>query len=290
MEAPVGFAHPPDLDLAMTSDAPPKQTVNGTEAIRMDEQAAALPRYQDQQTDPDLGAAYSEASALVSLQPGGRQGDDSFPVLKAFQDYLEAERIRSSQRTTMLTAIFATIVVVILITFGLIWHSAIQSARERETMLLQMALAGKGQQPVVNVAAPAPAEPAEDTAAIVAAAVSKAQADQAALFAEKLESMTKLVATIQQDNANMKAALAKNTEPAPVAKQPAPVAKAAPVVKPAPAAKAAPAKTTAKAKPVLAIPTVPPPPSPQGFASGSFGVRIPKEPNPLPWRIYMPMK
>ena len=270
----------------MTPDAPPKQPVNGTEAVRMDDPDTALPRYTEGNSTER--GNYSEASALVALRSGSQQGNDSFPVLKALQDYLEAERVRSRQRTTMLSCIFAGIIVIILITFGLIWHSIVQSGHEREAMLLQVALANKGQTPAVNVEVPAPAQSKnENTAALVATAVAKAQADQAALFAEKLDTMNKLVASIQQDNAKMKAELGKRptaASPKPIAKKPQPTT-AAKTVK-----TAAKPKSTAKEPSILSIPTVPPPPSPKGYASGSFGVRLPKEPNPLPWRIYMPMK
>ena len=278
----------------MKSDVPPKQPVNGTEAIRMDDEDTPFSRFPG--NDMPHAGQYGEASALVALQSGSPLGNSSFPVLKAFQDYLEAERVRSRQRTAMLTCIFAAIIVVILVTFGLIWHSVDRNSREREAMLWQVAIANK-ESPAVKAESPEE-KPAENTSELVAAAVAKAQADQAALFSEKFETMTKLIETVQNDNIQLKKALAKKSA-AGKSVQAAPTRASAPVAKrhPAHATKQAPAvkkiarkQPVAKPAPVLVVPTVPPPPTPDGFASGSLGVRIPKEPNPLPWRIYMPMK
>lgn len=261
----------------------------------MDDANAALPRFTEQNASD--ANSYGEASALVALHSDANPGGESFPVLKAFQDYLEAERIRSRQRTTMLTVIFASIIAIVLVTFGLIWHSSIQSSREREAMLWKIAMEVKSQPAAPQVMVPA--QPKEDTKAVVAEAVTKAQADQAALFADKLDQMNKLVAKIQDDNTKLQKALDNRANtPAPVANKPSKIststAKHSPPpqkAKASPKGKAAqPVQHKKKAKTILSIPTVPPPPAPKGYASGSYGIRIPKEPNPLPWHIYTPMK
>lgn len=91
----------------MSQNIPPKQTVTGTAGT----------------VDPAFGKASADATdepgALVSIHNAALHANpDSFPVLKAFQDYLETERKRARQRLIMLSAFFAILLVVVM--FGLI--------------------------------------------------------------------------------------------------------------------------------------------------------------------------
>ena len=78
-------------DTHMTANIPPKQTVTGSPAA----------------ADPAFGQPYAAPSdppgALVSIHNAALHANpDSFPVLKAFQDYLETERQRARQRLILL--------------------------------------------------------------------------------------------------------------------------------------------------------------------------------------------
>ena len=101
------------------SDVPPKQPVTGTDSVRMDT-GASLPPYQGANADTDpvpvtpasSGAGMSASAALVSMHNAASQaGGDAFPVLKAFQDYLESERQRARRRMTTLSVVFAVVIV-----------------------------------------------------------------------------------------------------------------------------------------------------------------------------------
>jgi len=88
----------------MTANIPPKQTVTGSPAA----------------ADPAFGQPYAAPSdppgALVSIHNAALHANpDSFPVLKAFQDYLETERQRARQRLILLSAFFAVLLITVII-------------------------------------------------------------------------------------------------------------------------------------------------------------------------------
>ena len=95
------------------SDIPPKQPVSGTASARVDS-AYGFPPLSQAEPSPDLDAT----GALVSLHHAASQaGTDSFPVLKAFQEYLESERRRARRRVALVSALFAGILVFVIAVF-----------------------------------------------------------------------------------------------------------------------------------------------------------------------------
>jgi len=91
------------METDMTSNIPPKQTVGetlGAPNAMFGEPYARMPE--------QPGALVSIHNAALHANP------DSFPVLKAFQDYLEAERQRARQRLILLSAFFAVLLIVVM--------------------------------------------------------------------------------------------------------------------------------------------------------------------------------
>ncbi len=174
-------------------DVPPKQPVTGTDSVRMNT-GAGLPPFPGSNTDTDPvpvtpaspGAGMSASAALVSMHNAASQaGGDAFPVLKAFQDYLESERQRARHRMMTLSIVFAVVIVTVVGAFTLFWYSSMQGVQATNRQLLEAALKRANEPPAPVVVQP-PQPSAADTAKIIAEAVSKAQAEQSAVFAKTL--------------------------------------------------------------------------------------------------------
>ena len=318
------------------SDVPPKQPVTGTDSVRMDN-GANLPPYPGTgpvPVTPASGAGMSASAALVSMHNAASQsGGDAFPVLKAFQDYLESERQRARHRMMTLSIVFAVVIVVVVGAFVLFWFSSMNGVQATNRQLLEAALK-RASEPPAPIVVQQPQSSAADTAKVIAEAVSKAQAEQTAAFAKTLESLNASIETMRQDNADMKAeiqhakaaaekaeagravaeekARAAKRAAAPAADQSpkfkvpdsgkdALVASAAPEVQspkssvPSPETKIQDSgKNALVATPPqpteFQIPKYPAPPPPDGFSPDLMAVRLPKEPRPISWRVYVPMR
>lgn len=119
----------------------------------------------------------SEQTTALSLLDQAN-GMNDFPVLKAFQEYIEAEQTRSRKRMLGLSVFFVVLLVVVVVTFSVIMAAVISrdqqnmtaiTARNQELSdkLLDIALrerAAPTPQPVVNVQ-PATPQPAPQTPA-----------------------------------------------------------------------------------------------------------------------------
>ncbi|MBQ6925960.1 MAG: hypothetical protein IJQ73_15080, partial [Kiritimatiellae bacterium] len=200
------------------SDAPPKQPVTGTDSVRMDT-GAGLPPYQGANTIPDpvpvtpashgADAGMSASAALVSMHNAAAAGD-TFPVLKAFQDYLESERQRARRRMTTLSVVFAIVIVAVIGAFAMIWFSTMKGMQDTNRQLLDAALKRANAEPPAPVVVQPPPQPsAAETAKVIAEAVSRAQSEQSAVFAKTLEGLNASLETMRQDNAAMKAQIAQ---------------------------------------------------------------------------------
>lgn len=95
-------------------------------------------------------------NAVSIFGQGGSPND--FPVLKAFQEYIDAEQAKARKRMLGLSIFFILLLVVIVITFTLVVMSVINRNQSLSDRLLDIALREKfPAQPVVNVQSPAPA-------------------------------------------------------------------------------------------------------------------------------------
>jgi hypothetical protein len=363
------------------SDAPPKQPVKGTDSVRMDT-GAAFPPYQGANADSDpvpvtpassgAGAGMSASAALVSMHNAASQGD-AFPVLKAFQDYLEAERQRARRRMTTLSVVFAIVTVAVIGAFALIWLSTMRGMQDTNRQLLDAALKRANAEPPAPVVVQPPSQPsAVETAKVIAEAVSKAQSEQSAVFAKTLEGLNASLETMRRDNAEMraeiereKAAAAKAAEERAAAEKAAaeraaaeekaraakeeaqriaaqkaaatregPASSGPQTASSGPQTSSAAAAATKRGPPEtmegpassrpqtassgpqtssaaaatkrdppkavegpasaepqpLVIPKYNAPPPPEGFSQDVMAVRLQKEPRPISWRVYVPLR
>jgi len=279
------------------SDIPPKQPVSGTAAARM-QSAAGLPPLPGDGLAPDI----DDTTALVSLHHAASQsGPDSFPVLKAFQEYLESERRRARRRMLAVSALFGGILIVLVAVFlsaGFMVFGYMKTTQEQLWRKLD-----------AQVVPPSVAAPPSATAVTAA--------EPTGLLAAELNKLSQALAELKRDNARLPAAETP-TAPAPVAAAvpaeptvtpvPAapPVAAAKPVAPAAPApavaapatTAAAPAAPRAAATPAISVPErrpldlppagTPPPTPPAGYADSSLYLKAPGLDLPVSWRVLVP--
>ncbi len=125
---------------------------------------------------PKIPPHANRATALSLFDQAG--GANDFPVLKAFQEYIDAEQARSRKRMLNLSIFFFILLVVVVVTFSVIMAAIINrdqqnlstvTARNQELSdkLLDIALRERSttQQPVVNVqpAVPTSPQPSSDS-------------------------------------------------------------------------------------------------------------------------------
>lgn len=95
-------------------------------------------------------------NAVSVFGQGGSPND--FPVLKAFQEYIDAEQAKARKRMLGLSVFFILLLVVITITFTVVVMSVINRNQSLSDRLLDIALRERvPAQPVVTVQSPAPA-------------------------------------------------------------------------------------------------------------------------------------
>lgn len=105
-------------------------------------------------TEPE--EATPTTNAVSVFGQGGSPND--FPVLKAFQEYIDAEQAKARKRMLGLSVFFILLLVVITITFTVVMMSVINRNQSLSDRLLDIALREKAPaQPVVTVQSPAPA-------------------------------------------------------------------------------------------------------------------------------------
>ncbi len=229
---------------------------------------------------------------------------------------------------TTLGVVFAIVIVAVVAAFTAIWFSTMKGMQDTNAQLLEAALKKATAEPQPVVVQP-PQPSAAETAKAVADAVARAQSEQSAVFAKTLEGLNASLDAMRKDNAEMKAeiergkAAAEKAEADRVAAEKAAAEKAAAekaaaekaAAERAAAAKAAaekpaaekaatsapqttPTTQTAAKRPAeakqapapLQVPKYDAPPPPEGFSQDAMGIRLPKEPRPVSWRIYVPTR
>ena len=278
-------------------DIPPRQPVNGTASARV-ESAYGLPPLAHGDQPPDIDAT----GALVSLHQAATQsGPDSFPVLKAFQEYLESERQRARRRVALVTSLFAGIVVVLIAGFlaaGVLLFNYMKEREERLWRRVEAQAAAPA-----NLQAVEPAQPATASVALEQQ-LNRLSEALAALTPERVAARITPSSTAATGGT---AAVSTPPTPPPVdpAATPAPVAPpstapvkaatvaaapTAPAPVPAAATPPSPAPAAAVSRPAaLEIPTgVTPPAPPAGFAESGIYLRPGGHGAPIPWRVFVP--
>ena len=172
---------------------------------------------------PEPEEATPTANA-VSLY-GQAGGANDFPVLKAFQEYIDAEQAKARKRMLGLSIFFIVLLIVVVVTFTLVITTVISRNQALSDRLLDIALREKvPAQPVVNVQSPAPMpvmQPSVESAELVRLREElqrqkeERQAEQAKRDKEKIESLTAALAKAQQQPVTPTPVVV-NTSPAPV--------------------------------------------------------------------------
>ena len=108
--------------------------------------------------NPDISEPHETSSATNAVSLFGQSGGvNDFPVLKAFQEYIDAEQAKARKRMLGLSVFFILLLIVVVITFTLVITSVIARNQQLSDRLLDLALRDKtSAQPVVNVQSPAP--------------------------------------------------------------------------------------------------------------------------------------
>ena len=108
--------------------------------------------------NPDISEPHETSSATNAVSLFGQSGGvNDFPVLKAFQEYIDAEQAKARKRMLGLSVFFILLLIVVVITFTLVITSVIGRNQQLSDRLLDIALREKtATQPVVNVQSPAP--------------------------------------------------------------------------------------------------------------------------------------
>ena len=154
----------------------------------------------------DQEEATPTANAVSLFGQGG--GVNDFPVLKAFQEYIDAEQAKARKRMFGLSIFFIVLLVVVVVTFTIVMTSVIGRNQALSDRLLDIALREKpAAQPVVNVqpSMPSPVvQPSVESAELVRLREElqrekeARQAEQTRRDKEKIESLTAALAKAQQ--------------------------------------------------------------------------------------------
>ena len=292
------------------------------------------PRHQPPVTPPEYSAGYDHGSSASHASGGlpyhgmvlhdAAHGDaNAFPVLKAFQDYLEQERQQARKRLIMLTVFFVSMMTLVVAGFivafiSIFGHMSRQQDHLMDTALQQRkdalppapVLADLAAQQVAKefqaVALNLQTNLGSQIASMGSAATtlgSKLESQNAEMAKQNAE-MTKLRETLtalQKENASIRADLPKlaleaarkitpPTPPAPIA-TPAPMASApvtpAPVVS-APVTRPYNPPTASPATTTAGTPAAATGKSPAGYDETVLSIRSRDGDSSIPWRTFVP--
>jgi hypothetical protein len=89
---------------------------------------------------------------------GQQDALDDFPVLKAFQQYIDAEQNKARKRMVVLCAFFAFLMSLVIVVFSVILHRVSDRNQQLNDKLLDYVMQGRTTQPTTIVQSPAPAQ------------------------------------------------------------------------------------------------------------------------------------
>ncbi len=119
-----------------------------------------------QSPEPSLrDGGYVGAGNLVAMHQAQGGGNDSFPVLQAFQEYIDAERKQARKRVVQLSIGFATILGVVVVGFLFAGVAILRNTTSMQTKLMEI-VAAKSSAPLQMQPAnlqPAPIQPTQST-------------------------------------------------------------------------------------------------------------------------------
>ena len=125
----------------------------------------------NEQMDDSESSNGQQTTAVSLFSEAGTSGD--FPVLKAFQQYIDAEQAKARKRMVWLSAFFVTVLVIVVVVFAFIMAAVISrdqknlseiATRNQELSDKLLNIALKQQQPAqtASVVVPAQPQPASD--------------------------------------------------------------------------------------------------------------------------------
>ncbi len=154
------------------------------------------------------------ASNAISIY--GQEGLDDFPVLKAFQQYIDAEQSKSRKRMVMLCVFFGFLMTIMIVVFLFMLRDASARNQSLNDKLVEYVMKERERQPVV-VQPPAPVQNAANDAAIKAmtdtlAALQKQMADQQAKMIEQQAKLEESRAKMAEEQLKAVAAAAAKAQ------------------------------------------------------------------------------
>ena len=161
---------------------------------------------------PEDGGANQNAISLF----GQAANANDFPVLKAFQEYIDAEQAKARKRMLGLSVFFVVLLVAVVITFTVVVISIVSHNRELSDRLLDIAFRERQQAPVV---VPQPIVQPQ----VVSPAVAPTQPETGIKpILEKLDSLAAALVARQQQAVQFQppTPVVVTTAPAPVAPAP----------------------------------------------------------------------
>jgi len=152
--------------------------------------------YETPETGGGLVAMYNAAS---------HAGAESFPVLKAFQDYLEAERAQARKRVVQLSVLFAVLMTVVVGGFLTAGIAMWRSNDQRVDKLLEAVISQKA------LAAPAPAPSAQLPPALEASVqqMSRVTTERQSSMDRKLDTVNEMATKVHEKVASQDGELEK---------------------------------------------------------------------------------
>ena len=111
---------------------------------------------------PEVDPQMTNAMSVYGQQDGAL---DDFPVLKAFQQYIDAEQAKSHKRMTALCIFFITLMVGVVAVFVLLLMNISARNQALNDKMIELAL---NREPVAPASSPVVVQPPQDSAAILA--------------------------------------------------------------------------------------------------------------------------
>ncbi|MBP7636525.1 MAG: hypothetical protein KBA18_01475 [Kiritimatiellae bacterium] len=160
--------------------------------------------------------APESGSGLVAMYNAASHANaESFPVLKAFQDYIEAERAQARKRVMQLSIFFAVLMGVVVTGFLTAGMFMLRNMSDVQTKLLDVALAAKESPVPQPVVVSAPAAPAPDPSPFFEASVreiSKAATELRTSLDKKMDGVSDIAAKVHDRVASQDSELGKLRE------------------------------------------------------------------------------
>lgn len=272
--------------------------------------------------EPSPYEAPASGSGLVAMYNAASHANaESFPVLKAFQDYIEAERAQARKRVLQLSIFFAALMVIVVGGFLAAGAAMWRNNAERENKLLEAVLAQRAAPVPAPVQVQAPAVQSSPLIEESVRQMSRATTELQSTLDKKLDGVNEIASKVhekvssqdgeleklrlelramQEQSAKLKDELVNVKEEnkkaiADVAKKAAAAPAAVAAATPAPAktaeAKAAPASDPRFPPAVKEPPATPagvtPPAVPQGLIATAIPLKT-KNTGTIPWRVMIP--